>query len=244
VWGDGVTPDGVTYNARQTNIFVDHLAVVETARAGKEFRIGDSAEAWGAAPITTQTTDKETVKMTDALRTVVVDGLSVQTTDQGAQAIDKLQGVIRDEVAKAAKLLTDHAAVIAVKDGEIGELKARVKQLEDSAPKPADLDRLVRDRASLVASALKVDAKIITDGKTDAEIRRAVVAVRHGDEFVKDASDAEIAGMFKVIARDSNSDQMARGLPATVIGDAGDDRKKAYAENNAHLRDAWKGETK
>lgn len=243
-WVDGVTPDGITYQAKQKNIFVDHLAVVPVARAGKEFRIGD-AEAWGAAPITQAT--QETVKMTDNTRTVVVDGLSVVTTDQGAQAIDKLQGIIRDAIAKEGKLMTDHAAAIALKDSEIGELKAKVKQLEDASPKPADLDRLVRDRATLVATAQKVDAKIITDGKSDVEIKRAVVATKYGDEFVKDASDAEIGGMFKTIARDatSSTDQMQRTLPLSVTdADAVAARSKAYTESNRQMTDAWKGETK
>lgn len=235
-WVDGITADGITYQARQKNIFVDHLAVVPAARAGKEFRIGD-ADTWGAAPIT-QTTHKETVKMTDANRTVVVDGLSVVTTDQGAQAIEKLQGVIRDALASNAQQVKDHAAAIALKDGEIGELKAKVKELTDAAPKPADLDRLVRDRATLVAIAGKVDAKIVTDGKTDLEIKRAVVASKFGDEFVKDSSDAEIAGMFKTVSHDAKpADRMVGTLP---LGDVDGGRDKAYRDSVADLTNAWK----
>src|SRR5690606_19868458 len=78
----GTSPDGQAYDAIQKNIRANHVAIVDRGRAGNQVRIGDDAKAWGAAPIR-PTTDKETITMSDALRTVVVDGLSVSTTDQG-----------------------------------------------------------------------------------------------------------------------------------------------------------------
>jgi hypothetical protein len=42
-FGDGVAPDGTPYQARQTNIRADHLAVVPHGRAGPQCRIGDAA---------------------------------------------------------------------------------------------------------------------------------------------------------------------------------------------------------
>ena len=147
--------------------------------------------------------------MSDALRTVVVDGLSVSTTDQGAQAITKLLKDLDSSAAKFVDLQMSHADAIKVKDAdlakkdeEIGTLKADKKKLEDAALKPADIDRLVADRAVLVSTVRAIDANLEIDGKPDAELRRAAVKARLGDELVKDASDAEIAGMFKAIAKD------------------------------------------
>jgi hypothetical protein len=40
-WGEGTTPDGQTYDATQTGIIANHIAVVDAARGGKELRIGD-----------------------------------------------------------------------------------------------------------------------------------------------------------------------------------------------------------
>ncbi|MFU0503644.1 DUF2213 domain-containing protein [Pseudaminobacter sp. NGMCC 1.201702] len=205
----GVTPSGEAYDAVQRSIRINHLALVDKARAGSQARVGDSANTWGAAPLP-PTTDKETITMSDALRTVVVDGLSVQTTDQGAQAIEKLQKAVAD----AQKRITDgdaaHKAELAKKDEEIGTLKADKKKLEDAAPKPADIDRMVADRAALVTAAKAVDEKIVTDGKTDAEIRKAVVTARLGDEAVKDVSDAEITGMFKALTKDAKPNDTVR----------------------------------
>ena len=200
VWGDGVTADGQQYDATQTNIKINHLAIVDSARAGSQARIGDGAFNWGAAPIST--TDKETVVMTDALRTVVVDGLSVQTTDQGAQAITKL---LKDLESSAAKIVSNdaaHTAAIVAKDEEIGSLKADLKKAQDAALKPEDIDRMVADRASLAAVVRAIDSKIEIKG-SDADLRRAAVKAKLGDDMVKDASDAEISGMFKAIAKDT-----------------------------------------
>src|SRR5690606_35603689 len=76
----GITPDGLAYDAVQRNIRANHVAIVQRGRAGSDFRIGDSAFQWGAAPLTM---DEDSQMNT---RTIIVDGLSVTTTDQGAQA--------------------------------------------------------------------------------------------------------------------------------------------------------------
>ncbi|BAQ47972.1 MULTISPECIES: DUF2213 domain-containing protein [Methylobacterium] len=54
-WTPGTAPDGSPYDARQTMVVVDHVAIVAQGRAGPECRIGDSdlarrlAEAEGRA---------------------------------------------------------------------------------------------------------------------------------------------------------------------------------------------------
>jgi hypothetical protein len=40
-WGDGVTPDGEPYDAMQTDIEANHIAIVSQARGGNMLRIGD-----------------------------------------------------------------------------------------------------------------------------------------------------------------------------------------------------------
>ena len=249
----GQTAHGEAYDAIQKNIRANHVAIVQRGRAGSEVRIGDDAGKWGAAPIT-PTMDKENITMSDALRTVVVDGLTVQTTDQGAQAIQKL---LKDLESSAAKLVDtekahaarladierDHSAAIAAKDAElaqrdeqIGTLKADKKKLEDAAPKPADIDKMVADRAALVNAAKAIDKDIKTDGLTDAEIRKAAVTKSLGDEMVKDASDAEIAGMFKALTKDT--DPVRKALQSQDRAPLTNDNGQAAYEKR--LADAWK----
>lgn len=43
IWGDGVAPDGTKYQAKQTKISGDHIAIVPSGRAGGACRLGDAA---------------------------------------------------------------------------------------------------------------------------------------------------------------------------------------------------------
>jgi hypothetical protein len=58
VMKDGVAPDGQSYEAYQANIRINHQAFVTNARGGNKLRIGDSAEHWGASPVTDRATDQ------------------------------------------------------------------------------------------------------------------------------------------------------------------------------------------
>lgn len=240
-WTAGKTPAGEAYDAVQRNIRLNHVAIVARGRAGSQVRIGDAAQ-WGPAPIT-PTQEKETRAMSDALRTVVVDGLSVQTTDQGAQAIAKLLKDLETSAAKVTKLQDEHTAVIAKKDEEIGTLKADLKKAQDAAPKPADLDKLVADRAALVTTVKTIDAKIDVVGKSDADLRKAAVAAKLGDDMVKDASEAEIAGMFRAVAKDVKPadpfrDALKGGIQSTPPAQSIND---AYNQMLERDRNAWQG---
>ncbi|MGO8422273.1 DUF2213 domain-containing protein [Rhizobium ruizarguesonis] len=239
-FADGVTPSGETFDAIMSDFKMNHVAIVDQARGGAELRIGDGADKWGAAPIST--TDKETVTMTDALRTVVVDGLSVQTTDQGAQAIAKL---LKDLESSAAKIVSSdaaHATAIAAKDEEIGTLKAENQKLKDAAPKPADLDKLVADRAALVTTIKAIDSKIEVSGISDSDLRRAAVKAKLGDEMVKDASDAEITGMFKAIAKDvKTADPFATVVKDGLKQADPSNSNAAHASMVTDMSTAWMG---
>jgi len=199
--------------------------------------------------------------MSEALRTVVVDGLSVQTTDQGAQAIAKLLKDLESSVAKFNDATTSHQAAlsakdveiantgkaheaaIATKDEEIGALKADLKTAQDAAPKVADLDKLVADRAVLVTTIKAIDAKIEISGRTDAELRREAVRAKLGDAMVKDASDAEISGMFKAIAKDVKAADPFRQVVQNGIptADGATNSNDAYAAMLVRDANAWQG---
>lgn len=197
----GVTPSGEPYDAVQRSIRINHLALVDKARAGSQARVGDSAKPWGAAPIIHEDNPMTT-------RTVVVDGISIQTTDQGAEAITKLQGQITKLIGDAATAETTHKAAIEAKDGEIGTLKAGLKKANDAAN--VDVSKLVADRVALETQVRAIDSAIDPAGKTDEELRKATVAAKLGDDMVKDAQPAEIAGMFKALTKDAKPNDTVR----------------------------------
>ena len=202
VWGDGATSDGQPYQAKQTNIRANHLAIVDQARAGSDHRIGDNAKTWGAAPLSTA--DRKGSPMADNLQTVVVDGLTVQTTDQGAQAIAKLMKDAEAQAKALADAETAHKAAVDAKDKEIATKDAKIEELEKSKLSDADLDARVEARAALLDAARKIAKDVKTDGCSDAAIRKSVVAAKLGDAAVKDRSDAYIEARFDVLAEDAS----------------------------------------
>jgi len=194
---DGVSPGGEPYDAIMSDFRMNHVAVVREARGGNQLRVSDGAHVpWGASPHN----DRKDAIMADAIqtRTVLIDGLSVITTDAGAQALEKLQKQIADaETAQAAAVAT-----IAAKDEEIGTLKADAKKLTDAALTPEKITQMVADRVALETLVKAIAPTVDSANVGDADLRKAAVASTYGDEMVKDAGDAEITGMFKALAKD------------------------------------------
>jgi len=200
-WEAGTSPEGLTYDAIQTNIRANHVAVVQRGRAGKECRIGDGAEHWGLAPITTAH-DKETSMTT---RIVLVDGLSVETTDAGAQAIEKLQkdlGTVRSQMDDAA---TAHSTALADADAKASKLQA---QLDDANAKVLDqaaIDKLVADRSTLEAQAFHIAKDVKPQGLSDAALKAAVVKAKLGGKLPAERLEdqAYIDARFDILAEDA-----------------------------------------
>lgn len=196
----GVAPDGTPYQYRQAGpIRFNHVAYLpnNNPRAGNT-RIGDSAGKWGASP--KPESSKKEDKMSDALKTVVLGDKAAQVAAVDAPIIEQWK-------ADAAKAMADKDAKykgdLDEKDEEIGNLKADLKAAKDALPEAGDLDKMVADRAALVTTVKAIDAKIEPTGLTDAELRRKAVASRYGEDAVKDASDAEVKGMFTAAAKDT-----------------------------------------
>lgn len=198
----GTTPLGIPYDGRQTSIRINHLAIVDHARAGSKARIGDDAGNWGTAPIKQP---KRESPMPDNLKTVVVGDEAVSTTDEGARAIEKL----KVKLADAQKALTDaadthkaalstaeaaHAKAIAAKDAEIDDLKGKVLSDED-------LNQRVTERAALIDTARKIVADIDVTNLGDADIRKAVVVAKLGDEM-KDKPEAYLDARFEILSEE------------------------------------------
>jgi hypothetical protein len=247
VWEAGKTPSGEAYDARQYNIRANHVAIVDRGRAGSECRIGDAdRHVWGAAPITPNP-EKETRSMENALRTVVVDGLSVQTTDQGAQAIQKLQKDLESSAAKIATLTADHARALAAKDADLAKRDAQIDDLKKKVLDQAAIDKLVADRAGLVALAGTIAKDVKTDGLSDAAIRKAAVTAVLGDAAVKDKPDAYIDARFDILVEDAAKKQSADPFRAAVqsgiqpIGDAATQANDAWGKSVADLN-AWRNQ--
>lgn len=237
----GTTPSGEAYDAIQKNIRINHVAIVQRGRAGKQVRIGDGAIAWGVAPVITDTNLKQEKTMT--LKTVTVDGIPIEVTDQGATVIATLQGRLADAGTKLSDAEKAHAKALADKDGELAKKDAEIDALKAKVVDGAALDKLVQARADLITVAKAIAKDVKTDGLTDAAIRKAVVAAKLGDEAIKDKADAYIDARFDILAEDAN--KTADPFRAVVqngiqSNDGAGEASKAYAGHITNLQDAWK----
>jgi hypothetical protein len=204
---------------------------VQRGRAGTKARIGD---AWGVAPITDHNLQKEK-PMT--LKTVTVDGIPVEVTDQGAIVITTLQQRITD----AGKTLTDtqtgHATALAAKDAELAKKDAEIDGLKSKVLTDAQIDARVKERADLIGVAKSISDGDYT-GKTSDEIRKAAVIAKLGDAAVKDKPDAYIAARFDILAEDAAKDPVRQHL---INNDSranpNDNGQSAYEQR---MTDAWK----
>lgn len=223
---DGVASDGTPYQFKQSGkLRFNHVAYLpdNNPRAGNT-RIGDDF----------QPSDEGGRKMPD-MKTVVLGDRAVQVADSDVLAIEKFK-------ADSAKALFDAKAEADGKDEQIGQLKAELVKAQDAAN--IDIDALVAARTELVAQVKAIDADIEVAGKSDAALRKEAVAKQLGDSAVVGAGDAEIKGMFTVLARDSQSAQnpvagaIKHGLKN--VGDASHNMNEALAKANDF--NAWRNQ--
>ncbi|WP_234696682.1 DUF2213 domain-containing protein [Pseudomonas amygdali] len=192
IFQDGVTPEGDAYHVSLGPMKMNHLSLVHSARAGEEFRIGDHKPE----------NPKGGHDMADSLRKLLVDGISIDVTEQGAQAIEKLAKQLND-AASATKTLTDaHATAIALKDGELAKKDAEIDDLKAKMLSDADVDKRVAARADLISKA-KTIADADYTGKTDADIRKAVVVAKLGDAAVTGKSSDYVDARFEILVEDA-----------------------------------------
>lgn len=177
-WTPGVTPDGQRFDVQQRNIRPNHLAMVPRGRA-----FAKDAVSWGASPVTVE--DKS---MTVELKTVILGDKAVQVEAKDADTV--------------SAILRDHAAVVADKDKEIGELTVKLADAEA---------KILSDEAV---------AKLVAD-KVKADTERAAVKAKIGDKADK-MTDAQIEGAYLALDGAVQVDDSARKVLADpkVIADA------------------------
>jgi hypothetical protein len=172
------------------------------------------------------------------LTTILVDGLSVETTEPGAQAISMLTQKLSDAQKATVKTAEAHKAEIAGKDGELATKDAEIDTLKGKQMSDSDIDQRVNDRADLIAVATSIAAKDYA-GKSDDDIRKMAVVAVLGQDAIEDKSAEYIAARFDILSEDANQDGVRRVLKTGA--DSGNNVDKAHSDMVSHMSDAWKG---
>lgn len=234
-WTPGTTADGQSFDAQQRNIKINHLALVDRARAGSSARIGDGAGSWGVSPIVRSNHKEDT--MSDALKTVVLGDKAAQVALADAPIIEAFK-------AESAKRFADaqsaHDSAMAAKDAALAKAEAERDAAKASVLSDAALDGLVAARATLIADAKAIAPDMDAAGKSDAAIRRGAVLARLGDAALAGKSDAYVDARFDILLEDAKTDPVRAAVRGPgVVAFVGNDADKAYGEMTAGLTAAW-----
>lgn len=227
---------GEVYDAVQTNIRGNHVAIVQQARAGADARL--NLDAADAVAINQQPEVK--TDMADKTVTVRVDGIEYEAAPEverhiskQAERIDSLNGDLESAKSEAetAKAKADAAAE---------ELETYKAEHNDEAIREA-----ARQRVSLERSAVKVlgDEADLGD-KSDREIQEAVVKAVHKDADMADASDVYVKARFDAAIdihkahADASDKQRETAAPRQTESksDASDKKNNMMSD----IRDAYK----
>ncbi|MFV2949268.1 DUF2213 domain-containing protein [Pseudomonas japonica] len=231
VFQDGRTPQGEYFDVYLGPMKMNHLSLEHRARGGEKLRIGDNDP----------TPPKGGHHMADSLRTVIVDGLSVQTTDQGAQAIDKLTKQLADAGVNIKTLTDAHAAAMAAKDADLAKKDAEIDGLKAKQLSDADIDKRVQARADLITKAKSIADADYT-GKGDAEIRKAVVIAKLGDAAIAGKTEAYIDARFDLLLEDAAKNPAGDPFRQHMIQQdgktTGDEAEKARLQMIADMQTA------
>lgn len=202
-FGDGITDDGLAYDATQRNIRANHTAIVDMARGGPELKIGDSK----------------------SMKTILIDGHNVEVSDAAEIAVRNLDKRIADQAATiAAHATTDakYATDMAAKDARIATLDAEVATLKAAQLTGDAMDAAVAARAKLVADAAKIGGEKMDLTGSNAEIKKRAVIAKLGDAYLtRDAAFFDAAFELQVVALgDAGADTLRDGIRSIPVVDA------------------------
>jgi hypothetical protein len=180
-WTTGTDDLYGPYDGVQRNIQCNHIAIVKAGRAGPEIRLSDSQ-----AP-------KKGKQMANRM----IDGITIEVSDQAGQAIDKLTEQLADskaEFEKVSKALTDEKVRAEKLAGELDAERAK-------AAEPVDVDALVAGRMALVEDAQKLAPKLETKGLNDHDIRKAAIVTVLDGFDLSDKSEEYVGAMFETLVK-------------------------------------------
>lgn len=224
----GTAPDGTPYQFKQAGeLRFNHVAYLpdNNPRAGNT-RIGDEHQTGDKGrPDQVSPRPNGDQPMADNLRTVTVDSVTYPMTEQGAQLVQRLQGLLGDASTALTTAKTTHDAALAAKDADLAKKDAEIADLKTKVLDGPALDALVAERSTVVAKAKALDAKVVTDGKSNAEIKRAVLG-----DAAKDKSDAYVDAAFDLKTADIKAPDPLR----QIISDG----QNKGGVNAASIRDA------
>lgn len=225
----GTAPDGTPYQFKQTNIRINHVAVVDRARAGSNARIFDNKTTGDRAmhQITTDT------------------GRVLEVADAAvADAFDRLQKRVNDAEATAKSAQASLDASQAKVDDLAGKLENAVKASSDEAIKAR-----VEEIAQVQTKARKIAGdSFACDSINATEIMRAALVAAKPKRDFTDKSPEYIQAAFDMAADEEDEEEEKKPAKDAIYQQlAQDAAKRPVTHQDAaqnlknRISSAWKG---
>jgi hypothetical protein len=200
-WQAGTDEHYGPFDGIQTQIRVNHIAIVDSGRAGPEVRLDDEQPEGENMP--DKTDDK--------------------STDKSVEIVDELKG----KVAVLEANLSDAKSEI---ERLNGALDAATKKIETELNDEA-LDKKVNERMAFIDRARKLYPDVKTDGKTEAEIKAAAILHINDSFDLEGKSDEYLNGVFETMsATAKETDGVVKDLKDSADIKPSDDARKRFVE--------------
>lgn len=244
-FGSFTAPDGTVCDARQSKITGgNHVALVDRGRAGSSCAIADAASCEGIPRVLFDElvertynnnaddgkTDGERRETSNsqsgsaarqdggiqvATKTIIVDGLQVEVTDQAEAAIKKLQGQVADAERAKGEAEKQVATLTTDKTKLEAEKATLEQQVKDAAITPEKLRDAAKSYAAVVGKAKALGVEV-TDSMDEPAIMKAVVEAKIGDA-AKDWNDVQVAASFATLTKDAKADALRSTIASQPI---------------------------
>ena len=230
--------NGTDYDFMQTNIRVNHVAVVDKGRCGGECKLSLD----NSAKILHSYTKTE-----EKMKKIVIDGDSFDIPEkvklsydgiaqenskltEGKKAIEKQ---LNDLETTNGDLKTSKDDELSKAQKEIDALKAKIDTLEASKMSKDSINSLVAEKAQVVAFTSSFVGDVDMTQDTQA-LKTAVVSKYMGDGFTADGKTPEyIDASYDIIVASKKS--VKDGLPNSKVGDTQVTRDSAVAAYHKKL---------
>lgn len=206
----GIAPDGTEYEFVQRNIRINHIALVDRARAGQEAKLFDNQTTDGDNPMSTITLDGKTVKVGDDATAQLIQ----QSLDASSEKMKEMEDKYQKAMDQAEEIKKQMDEMKAAKDSQEEELEKA---------KEASSDAAISERLKAVSEVKDQAAKIAGDTFSCDSIdpltvkREAMKAVRptidwdsQSEHYVAAAWDMETTKPESEATKDRAAASMAK----------------------------------
>lgn len=189
---------GVHYDRKQTNLKLNHLAMVEKGRCGPECsaRLDSKDYAYQIRKDSDILDNKQNKRSDQTLKTIKLDGKEFEVAEEVASRIDTL----KTENESLTKNIGQLEGKLDGKDDQLTNLQKKVDEMEENQPSDQKIDEAVSKRINLLKKADKfLDEDYEVEGKTDKEIKIDCIKAINEKFDGEDKADEYIDARFDVL---------------------------------------------